>query len=115
MCCASLLETVTEGDKTHFAEALPGALHESQITNHESRMRHIFGADDFVEFFAGEVAELQGSFAQAEVLVVSLVRDLGGFVVADFRAQRGDQHQRILHVLLDALAIRAPCPARSGR
>src|SRR5258708_6107657 len=47
------------------------------------RMGHVFGMNQRVEFFAGEEAELDGGFAQADVLVVRGVRDFGCIVVAD--------------------------------
>ena len=39
--------------------------------------------DDLIELLAGEVAQLQGGFAQAAVLDVGGVGDLGRLVVAD--------------------------------
>ena len=78
-------------------------------------MRHLLGADELVEFLFGQVAEFQGGLLQAGALVMGFFGDFGGFVVADLRTQRGDQHQRILHVLLDALLIQLHSVARSGR
>lgn len=48
------------------------------------RMSHIFGADQRVEFVAGEETELDCCVAQARVLMVRRVRHLSGVVVADF-------------------------------
>ena len=61
-----------------------------------SWMGHVFGLDQGVEFVAGEVTELDGGFFEAGFLMVSMVSDFGGVVVADFGSERGDEHQRIL-------------------
>ena len=68
-------------------------------------MGHVRGPHQLIELLAGKVAKPQGDFAQTQPFDVSIVGDFGGFVVADLGADRGDQHQRVLHILIDALAI----------
>src|SRR4029077_19010694 len=70
-----------------------------------SWMGHVLGLDEGVEFFGGDVAEIKGGFAEADVGLMSGFGDLGGLVVADFGSEGGDEHQRILDVVIDLLAI----------
>src|SRR5437899_2257381 len=75
----------------------------SRMSDLRSRVGHVLRADEFIEFLSGEIAKLEDGFTEAEVFVV---RFLGGFccpVVADARAQSGDQHQGILHVKINLL------------
>lgn len=68
-------------------------------------MGHVFGLDQGVEFVTGEVTEFDGGFFEAGLLMVSMVSDFGGVVVADFGSERGDEHQRILDVAVDDFAV----------
>src|SRR5437879_13625805 len=68
-------------------------------------MGHVLGLDEGVEFFGGDEAELDGGFAEADVLFVGGLGDFGGVVVADFGGQGGDQHQRIVDVAVDGFAV----------
>ena len=63
------------------------------------------GSNKLVEFLRGQVTQFKRGFAKAEMLVMCFVRDFRRFVVANLGAQSGDQHQRVLNVLLDAFAI----------
>ena len=69
------------------------------------RMGHLFGPHEFVKLRRCEVAEFKSSFAKTQPLVVSLVSNLGRFVVAYFGAQGRNEHERILHILIDAQSI----------
>jgi len=66
---------------------------------------HVLGLDEGVEFFGGDEAEFDGGFAEADVGVVSGFGDLGRIVVADFRSERGDEHEGMVEVVIDAVAI----------
>ena len=68
-------------------------------------MGHVLGLDEGVEFFGGDVAELDGGFAEADLGVMGGFGDLGGVVVADLWSQGCDQHQGMMEVVIDALAI----------
>lgn len=68
-------------------------------------MRHIFGANEIVEFLRREVAQFKRGFTQTQMLVMRFVRDFGGFIVANFWAESRNEHQRILDILFDALPI----------
>src|SRR4029077_467565 len=70
-----------------------------------SWMGHVFGLDQGVEFVTGEVTEFDGGLFEAGLLMVSMVSDFGGVVVADFGSERGDEHQRILDVAVDDFAV----------
>src|SRR6185312_2243107 len=67
---------------------------------------HLRRVDDAVELRLGDKAKLQGGLFQRQVVVGGVMRDLRRLVVADHRRQGGDQHQRLLHVLLDLLEVR---------
>src|SRR5467141_3746950 len=66
---------------------------------------HVLRADEGVEFFGGDVAEIEGGFAEADVGLVGGFGDLGGLVVADFGGEGGDEHEGILDVVIDLFAI----------
>src|SRR6267143_1031223 len=68
-------------------------------------MRHVLGFDEGVEFFGGDVAELYGSFAEADAGVVSGLGNLGSLVVADFGSEGGDEHQGIVNIAVNLLAV----------
>ena len=50
---------------------------------------------------AGDEAEFDGGFAEADVGVVGGFGDLGGVVVADFGGEGGDEHEGIVDVVID--------------
>src|SRR5260370_24164245 len=66
---------------------------------------HLPGIDDPVEPLFVDVAGLERGVLQSQALVIRLVGDRGRLVVADHRAEGGDQHQRAADHLVDALAI----------
>ena len=68
-------------------------------------MGHVFGSDEGVEFFGSDVAELDGGFAEADAGVVGGFGDLGRVVVTDFGGQGGDEHEGVLEVVIDLLAV----------
>src|SRR5260370_14944732 len=65
----------------------------------------LFRVDDLVKALLVDIAGLERGLLQGQPLVIGLVRDRRGFVVADHRAQRGHQHQRAVNHLVDALAV----------
>src|SRR5687767_14795791 len=67
---------------------------------------HLLGSHPCVELVACHETELDRDFSQRLTLLVRSLRDLGGIVVADVRIQSGDEHQRIVEILLDAHAVR---------
>src|SRR5229473_1171829 len=75
------------------------------VLSFASLMGHVLGLDEGVEFFGGDVAELEGGFAEADVGVVGGFGDLSGLVVADFGGEGGDEHQGVLDVVVNLLAI----------
>src|SRR6516225_1656819 len=70
-----------------------------------SWMGHGFGLDEGVEFLGGEEAKLGGGFFEARVFVVGGFGDFGSIVVADFGGEGGDEHEGIVDVVVDGLAI----------
>src|SRR5713226_6766623 len=68
-------------------------------------MGHVLGFAEGVEFFGGDVAEFEGGFAEADAGVVGGFGDLGGVVVADFGGEGGDEHEGVLDVAVDLLAV----------
>ena len=68
-------------------------------------MGHVLGLDEGVEFFGGDVAEFEGGFAEADVGVVGGFGDLSGLVIADFRNEGSYEHEGILDVVIDLLAV----------
>src|SRR6267142_111280 len=70
-----------------------------------SWMGHVLGLDEGVEFFGGDVAEFDGGFAEADAGVVGGFGDLGGVVVADFGGEGSDEHEGVLEVVVDLLAV----------
>src|SRR5256714_11848314 len=69
------------------------------------RVRHLFGTDVLVELLAGEEAEFDCGLAQRDALTVRVLGDLGGVVVADVWVERGDEHERVVQVLVNARAV----------
>ena len=69
------------------------------------RMGHVRGHHPGVELLGRDEAELQGRLAQGQALVVGVLGDLGGLVVADVAVEGRDLHEVGLQVVLDALAV----------
>src|ERR1700719_5117985 len=70
-----------------------------------SRMDHVFGADELVEFLASYETQFNRGLAKAAVLVMRELRGFRGVIVADLRRKGGDQHQGSLDVVVDLFAI----------
>ncbi len=68
-------------------------------------MGHVLGFDEGVEFFGGDVAEFDGGFAKADASVVGSFGNLGGVVVTDFGGEGGNEHEGVLEVMIDLLAV----------
>src|ERR671919_2909426 len=66
---------------------------------------HLLRPNPLIELLRRHQPELEGGFPQSLVLLVRLLGDLRGIVVADVRIERRHQHQRSLQVLLDALVV----------
>src|SRR3989442_1003096 len=81
-----------EGSSRHYA---PGPARPSPLPDHVLRL------DPIVELGLADMAEAKRRRAQRETVAVGEKRDLGRLLVADMRAQRGHQHQRMLDVLAD--------------
>ena len=59
-----------------------------------------------VERLLVDQSELQPGFLEGQALLVGVLGDLGGIVVADLGRERGDQHQRAAHQLGDPPLVR---------
>src|ERR1700730_619046 len=66
---------------------------------------HLLRVDDFVKSLLVDVAGFERGLLQGQVPIVGLVRDHGGLVIADLRAESRHQHQRAADHLVDALAV----------
>ena len=60
-----------------------------------SGMRHLFRDYQLVKLFPGQKTEFHGRLAQANLLFVSVLCNLGSFVVTDVRIQCGHEHQGV--------------------
>lgn len=56
---------------------------------------HELGADELVKVLLGEGVELEGGLLEGETLLVGVLGDLGGHVVADLGVEGGDQHEAV--------------------
>src|SRR5213595_3420544 len=70
-----------------------------------SRVCHLFWTDVLVELLAGEETEFDCGLAQRDALLVCVLGDLGGVVVADVRVECRDEHERVVQVLVNARAV----------
>ena len=60
---------------------------------------------DLIKLLGGEEIELEDGFAERDVLGVRELCDLGGIFVSDVGIERGDKHERALHVLIHFLYV----------
>ena len=67
-------------------------LSNEQSARAASRVRHLFRLHESIKLFARQKSELDGRRTQTDLLLVSVFRYLGGFVVSNMRIQRGNQH-----------------------
>src|SRR5258708_1713406 len=67
--------------------------------------RHVLGNHQSVELLAGEVAELDRRIAQRALVLVRVLGDGRGVVVADVLVERGDEHERVADVFGDLLLV----------
>src|SRR5262245_39290067 len=63
-----------------------------------SRLGHLLRVDPRVELVGGEHAEGEGGFLERRAVLVRLLGDLCGVVVADVRIERGHEHQAAIEV-----------------
>src|SRR5258707_3314980 len=71
------------------------------MTNHFPRI------DDLVEPLLVDETGFERSLLQCQAIIICLMRDRRGLVVADYRAERGHQHQRASDRLLDPRAVQS--------
>ena len=64
------------------------------------------GVHPFVELLGRQEPERDGGFLQGRPVLVRLLRDLRGVVVADVRIERRHEHQAACRFSLDARAVR---------
>ena len=55
-------------------------------------MSHLFGNHHRVKLIPGQITQLDGGFPQTDLLLVSVLGNLGSFVVTDVRVQSGHEH-----------------------
>jgi len=68
---------------------------------------HLPGIDDLVEPLLVDETGFERSLLQCQAIIICLMRDRRGLVVADHRAERGHQHQRASDRLLDPRAVQS--------
>src|SRR5215217_1707563 len=71
-----------------------------------SRAGHVLGDDVAVELVGGLVPELDRRLFERALVLVRVLGDGGRVVVADVLVERGNQHERVAHVLGDLLLVR---------
>ena len=69
-------------------------------------MHHLLRIDHAIELILCDKPEFERALFQREVVIHCEMRNLRRFVVADDRRERGHQHERFVHVLLDLFQIR---------
>ncbi len=69
-------------------------------------MRHFRRLHYCIKFLAGEEAEVDRGLAEGAAAFVRGLGDLGGVVVADLLVERGDEHQRVVEEVGDAVEVR---------
>jgi hypothetical protein len=62
------------------------------LVRHVSGVCHLFRNHHLIKLFTCQKTEFDGRFAQADLLLVSVLCNLGSFVVTDVRIQGGHQH-----------------------
>ena len=68
---------------------------------------HFFWPNEAIKFRRAHKSEAQGFLAQRRAIGMRCLGNLRGFIVADPRCERGDQHQRPLHEFADARFVSA--------
>lgn len=68
-------------------------------------VRHVGGNDPRVELLGRQEAELESGLAQRQALVMRVLRDLRGLVVADVAVQCRHLHEVDVQVVLDLLVV----------
>src|ERR1700684_1632305 len=70
------------------------------------RMRHLFRNNGRVKLLPGQEAKAHRSLAQGHSFLMSLLSDLGCFVIANDWVESSDEHQRIIEMVLNLFTIR---------
>jgi len=65
-------------------------------------MSHVFGSHSEIKPCIGRKPEPPSSLAQTDVIAVRGERYLRGVLAADVRIESGQEHQRVVEMLLDA-------------
>lgn len=66
---------------------------------------HQLGPDELVKLLLGQAAKLERRLLESQTLLVRVLGDPAGLVVADLAVEAGDQHERLAHELVDALTV----------
>lgn len=69
------------------------------------RANHQLGADKGVKLFLSKGVELHGGFLKSQTLLVSILGNLAGHVIANLGVEASDQHKRLLHDVGNLLLI----------
>merc|ERR1712241_663513 len=67
--------------------------------------QHVLWPDPLLELFLREVAEIESLLLQSRPVLVGSLGNLGGLVVANVRVESCDQHERLVHQLVDLLLV----------
>src|ERR1700740_479981 len=70
------------------------------------RMSHVLRPHPCIKLLRGDKPELESSLAQADIFPICGQRDLRRLVVSDGGIEGGDQHERIVEMVLDSLFVR---------
>ena len=66
---------------------------------------HVLRPDPLLELFLSQVAEIESLLLQSRPVLVGGLGNLGRLVVADVRVEGRDQHERLVHQLVDLLLV----------
>lgn len=69
------------------------------------RANHLLGSDVLVKLVGGESLELESGLLEGDSLLVGVLGNLGGHVVANLGVEGGHQHERLVHELGDSLLV----------
>lgn len=67
--------------------------------------KHELGTDGLVEVLLAQSLELHSTLLEGETLLVSVLGDLGGHVVANDGVKAGDKHERLVEESIDSLLV----------
>jgi hypothetical protein len=67
--------------------------------------KHELRTDVLIKVLLAQSLELHGTLLEGKTLLVSVLCDLGGHVVANDRVKAGDKHKRLVEKSIDSLLI----------